>query len=133
MPRYRWRTAVRTRLPWFLIDLGVAAKGRRDCGEHAWYKQSDAEDRCYHCVVGVRRPSRFTRELSEAWLHDCGCPDLYLCAVSGEVECPRHSGFDTCCDRPQHHLPAADLTNDVAGASCGRTPREAPRERISGS
>lgn len=27
---YRWRTAARRRLPWFLIDLGVANKGE-DC------------------------------------------------------------------------------------------------------
>ena len=37
---YRWRTCIRQRLPWFLIDLGFAAKGK-DCesvgGQHYWY------------------------------------------------------------------------------------------------
>lgn len=51
---YRWRTAVRRHLPWFLIDLGVASKGR-DCeasgGSHAWYNQDDVTSACYHCRV----------------------------------------------------------------------------------
>jgi len=59
MARYRWRTALRRRLPWFVVNRGVAAKGRGDCGAHEWYKQDDGEDRCYHCEVGVRRPSLF--------------------------------------------------------------------------
>jgi hypothetical protein len=41
-----------------LINLGVARKGPSDCSEHEWYKASDDEDHCYHCVVGVRRPSQ---------------------------------------------------------------------------
>ena len=57
--RYRWRTRLRRQLPWFLVNLGVARKGRRDCGEHDWYKSTDHEDHCYHCEVGVRRPSGF--------------------------------------------------------------------------
>jgi hypothetical protein len=58
--RYRWRTRLRRRLPWFLIQRGVAAKGKADCGDHEWYKSSDQIDRCYHCEVGERRPSQFT-------------------------------------------------------------------------
>lgn len=61
VPRYRWRTRFRRRLPWFLIHLGVANKGASDCGAHDWYKDTDAEDRCYHCEVGVRRPSQLGR------------------------------------------------------------------------
>lgn len=57
MARYRWRTELRKHLPSFLVDRGVARKASRDCGDHDWYKASDAEDRCYHCEVGVRRPS----------------------------------------------------------------------------
>jgi hypothetical protein len=57
MGGYRRRTRVRTHLPWWVLNLGVARKGRRDCRDHDWYKASDAEDRCYHCEVGVRRPS----------------------------------------------------------------------------
>jgi hypothetical protein len=57
--RYRIRTKVRGHLPWFLINLGVARKGLQDCREHDWYKSTEAEDRCYHCDVGVRRPSGF--------------------------------------------------------------------------
>lgn len=35
------------------------------------------------------------------------CPDAYLCLTADipEVECPRHSGFDVCCDRPEFHIP----------------------------
>jgi hypothetical protein len=58
MARYRWRTALRKRLPWFLVNLGIASKGRHDCGAHDWYQASGAEDRCYHCEVGVRHPSQ---------------------------------------------------------------------------
>ena len=43
---------MRRALPWFLIDMGVAAKGRRDCGNHDWYRQHDDFWRCYHCEVG---------------------------------------------------------------------------------
>lgn len=35
---------------------------------------------------------------------DCGCADLYLCPASDGVECPRHSGFSVCCDRPSAHV-----------------------------
>ena len=38
---YAWRTSLRKRLPWFLINLGIAAKGK-DCervgAEHHWYQ-----------------------------------------------------------------------------------------------
>jgi hypothetical protein len=51
---YRWRTALRRHLPWFLIDLGIARKGR-DCeavgDEHEWYNVDDVSSGCYHCVV----------------------------------------------------------------------------------
>jgi hypothetical protein len=51
---YGWRTALRSRLPWFLIDIGLAAKGR-DCervgAQHHWYKQDDTHSACYHCEV----------------------------------------------------------------------------------
>lgn len=43
-----------------------------------------------------------------AWqgvMWDCGCPDIYFCPAVGEIECPRHSGFDVCCDRPDDHIP----------------------------
>jgi hypothetical protein len=36
----------------------LVGKGQRDCGDHDWYKATDAEDHCYHCVA-VRRPSGF--------------------------------------------------------------------------
>jgi hypothetical protein len=52
--RYRWRTRLRGRLPWFIVDLGVTAKGRRDCGDHEWYNHDGRVERCYHCRVGER-------------------------------------------------------------------------------
>lgn len=33
------------------------------------------------------------------------CPDAYLCLNGGmEIECPRHSGFDICCDNYALHV-----------------------------
>jgi hypothetical protein len=54
--RYRWRTALRRRLPYALI--GLSPKGRRDCGYHQWYKSTEDTDHCYHCEVGERSPSQ---------------------------------------------------------------------------
>lgn len=56
-PRYRTRTWVRGHLPspvWRLVG-----KGRRDCGDHEWYRQDDATDACYHCDVGQRPHESF--------------------------------------------------------------------------
>ncbi len=66
--RYRWRTRLRRRMPWFMLDLGIAKKGKGDCLAHDWYKASEQEDRCYHCQVGIRRPSQFLRSRHRARL-----------------------------------------------------------------
>lgn len=55
MPKqpYRIRTRIRRLLPWFLIDLGLAAKGEdceRAAGEHEWYKDGK-QSASYHCQV----------------------------------------------------------------------------------
>ena len=51
---YAWRTWLRGRLPWFLIDLGVAGKGA-DCAKlgalHHWYNVDGQSSACYHCRV----------------------------------------------------------------------------------
>lgn len=51
---FRWRTRIRRHLPWFLIDLGLAAKGD-DCeahgGHHEWYNAGDSVSACYHCKI----------------------------------------------------------------------------------
>lgn len=51
---YGWRTQMRTWLPWFLIDLGVADKGE-DCEKvnatHRWYNIDNKFSGCYHCKV----------------------------------------------------------------------------------
>lgn len=50
--RYRWRTTLRSNLPpplWRLVP-----KGRKDCGEHEWYKSTEDWDACYHCEAGGR-------------------------------------------------------------------------------
>ncbi|MFD0259997.1 hypothetical protein ACFRKE_13095 [Kitasatospora indigofera] len=52
--RYRWRTRLRRHLPWFLLERGLAAKGKRDCGAHEWYNQDGLTARCYHCEAGGR-------------------------------------------------------------------------------
>ncbi len=45
---------MRRRLPWFLVDRGVAAKGVGDCGDHEWYNHDGVIARYYHCEVGER-------------------------------------------------------------------------------
>lgn len=49
---YRRRTWLRQRLPFWLIDLGVAGKGT-DCeaagGRHEWYNEDGERSGCYHC------------------------------------------------------------------------------------
>ena len=56
---YRWRTWLRSKLPWLLINMGVADKGT-DCeqvgGAHWWYNQDNESSACYHCAVV--RPGR---------------------------------------------------------------------------
>jgi hypothetical protein len=51
---HRWRTWLRGRLPWALIDRGIAAKAE-DCGcaggEHYWYNVDGRRSGCYHCTV----------------------------------------------------------------------------------
>lgn len=51
---YAWRTWLRKRLPWFLINLGLAAKGK-DCesagSSHHWYNLDGITSACYHCHV----------------------------------------------------------------------------------
>ncbi len=49
--KYRYRTALRERLPEQLAPL--IAKGRNDCGDHEWYKGAEHTWRCYHCEPGV--------------------------------------------------------------------------------
>ncbi|GAB4161534.1 MAG: hypothetical protein Tsb0033_19150 [Winogradskyella sp.] len=49
---YRFRFWLRARLPWFLIDFGVADKGK-DCelvnAEHSWYNIDNKTSGCYYC------------------------------------------------------------------------------------
>jgi hypothetical protein len=49
---YAWRTWVRKRIPWWLINVGVAAKGS-DCeaagATHHWYNRDGLSSACYHC------------------------------------------------------------------------------------
>jgi len=51
---YRLRSKIRRNLPWFLINLGLARKGK-DCeeagGTHEWYNVDDKASGCYHCEV----------------------------------------------------------------------------------
>ncbi len=49
---YAWRTKLRGFLPWFLIDMNFADKGK-DCASvgawHRWYNSDERYSRCYHC------------------------------------------------------------------------------------
>jgi hypothetical protein len=64
---YAWRTWLRGRIPWFLINLGVAAKGA-DCeavgARHHWYNIDGQRSGCYHC--SVTRPGRLWHSATES-------------------------------------------------------------------
>jgi hypothetical protein len=51
---YAWRTRLRARLPWLLVELGFAGKGA-DCeavgARHDWYNFDDRSSACYHCRI----------------------------------------------------------------------------------
>jgi len=51
---YRFRTFLRSNLPWFIINTGIVDKGI-DCeakgGKHEWYNQDNINSACYHCSV----------------------------------------------------------------------------------
>lgn len=50
-PYYR-KLWLRTKLPWFLINLGIADKGV-DCekagAKHHWYNTNNTHSGCYYC------------------------------------------------------------------------------------
>jgi hypothetical protein len=52
---YAWRTALRRRLPNFLIDLRCFPDKGEDCeavgAEHHWYNKDNQNSACYHCKV----------------------------------------------------------------------------------
>lgn len=53
---YRIRTWIRRHLPWFLIDLGLASRGKdseKAGGEHEWYNKDGQHSACYHCQIVV--------------------------------------------------------------------------------
>ena len=60
---YAVRTWIRGRLPWILINLGVADKAE-DCSvvnaEHHWYNADGKSSACYHC--SITRPGRLWEE-----------------------------------------------------------------------
>ncbi|WP_144127166.1 hypothetical protein [Catellatospora sichuanensis] len=52
--RFRRRTRLRRRLPWLMVNLGVAGKPNDDCGDHEWYNSDNVVEHCYHCAAGQR-------------------------------------------------------------------------------
>jgi hypothetical protein len=58
--RYRWRTNLRRRLPHALI--GLAPKGRKDCGQHEWYRKTGDILNCYHCFAQKAYEGEFEDE-----------------------------------------------------------------------
>ncbi len=49
---YAVRTWVRSRLPYWMVNLGLSAK-KKDCSEigaeHHWYNKGNESSACYHC------------------------------------------------------------------------------------
>jgi hypothetical protein len=64
---YDWRRRIRTHLPFFLINLGVAGKGK-DCEEvgarHLWYNYDNENSGCYYCRV--REPGQLWEKAADA-------------------------------------------------------------------
>lgn len=60
---YAWRGWLRGTLPYLLIDLGMAPKGK-DCEAagawHRWYNKDGKTSGCYHCEV--ERPGQLWKE-----------------------------------------------------------------------
>lgn len=54
--RYRGRTWLRAHTPYFMATR--IPKGAKDCGDHEWYRATDAVEHCYHCLVGRRQVAR---------------------------------------------------------------------------
>ncbi|MEL7268075.1 MAG: hypothetical protein AAGL34_00715 [Bacteroidota bacterium] len=54
---YGTRKWWRERLPWFLIDLGLAAKGA-NCeivgAKHQWYNIDNKSSGCYYCKIEAK-------------------------------------------------------------------------------
>jgi hypothetical protein len=57
--RYRWRTRLRGALPLRPPLYMLIPKGRKDCGNHEWYKATAEADNCYHCRAV--RPTRIAQ------------------------------------------------------------------------
>jgi hypothetical protein len=51
---YELRLRIREKLPWFLIDLGFASKGK-NCelvnASHSWYNKGNNLSGCYYCEI----------------------------------------------------------------------------------
>ena len=51
---YELRLRIREKLPWFLINVGIAAKGS-DCekvkADHKWYNSVNGYSSCYYCKI----------------------------------------------------------------------------------
>jgi len=81
---YAWRTWLRGHLPWFLINMGVAAKGK-DCeivgAEHHYYNRDHVSSACYHCEVV--RPGRLWRQPDSQWT-------IYHTAFLDRFQQPHH-------------------------------------------
>lgn len=50
--KYRWRTRLRSVLPYRPPLYQLVPKGGKDCGNHQWYREEGRTWRCYHCRVG---------------------------------------------------------------------------------
>ena len=65
-PYWKWRLRLRRHLPWFLLRLGLADKGK-DCGDvgalHLWYNHDGENSGCYYCKV--IRPGRLWNGASD--------------------------------------------------------------------
>jgi hypothetical protein len=68
--KYRYRTALRERLPELLAAL--VPKGPKDCGDHEWYKSSESRWRCYHCRIGVSHEVPWDEREIAARAHEAG-------------------------------------------------------------
>ena len=65
---YEFRKKLRSILPWFLIDMGIASKGE-NCenvnAEHSFYNINGKSNGCYYCEKEFQRDPKLTKTKSE--------------------------------------------------------------------
>ena len=65
---YELRKTIRQKLPWFLINLGIAKKGK-NCelvnAKHLWYNMDNYKSGCYFCKE-IKTETKWSNKKAES-------------------------------------------------------------------